>query len=194
MNDETFLPKHGVESRSIEENLSYELIPIEEYLGFQNVEVIEIDKTKPWKPATKVRVTKKDGEIIEIDAKTPFFLLRNKDGKELTISAATAGHIDSLHIKGTDAGSLFDEPSLEALMQDVSKKIPIDIATQPGISAFGIEMGKNMGKEGIASLEELQKSGVLTPEDVQKALAFKEEVARLNRMGTKTDKETCIGG
>ncbi|OGI64643.1 hypothetical protein A3H53_02295 [Candidatus Nomurabacteria bacterium RIFCSPLOWO2_02_FULL_40_10] len=192
MNDRTFEPGYIAKDNNVEENPPYQLISVSEYLGFKNVEVTEVDETKPWKPAKKVKVIKKDGEVVEIDATTPFFILRNKYGKELTVSAATAGHIDSLHIKGTDAGSVFNEPSLEALMQDVAQKINANIATEPGVSAFDIEMGKNMGKEGIASLTELQQSLVLTREDVQKALALKEEVARLNFVGTKKEKETFV--
>ncbi|HEY4494150.1 MAG TPA: hypothetical protein VJB95_01840 [Candidatus Paceibacterota bacterium] len=179
-------------SGGIEGQASYELVSNSDYLGFQNVEVTEVDETKPWKLATKVKVTKKDGKVVEIDAQTPFFILRNRDGKELSVSAVVAGHIDSLHIKGTDAGSLFNEPSLQALMEDAARKIPNDVPSIPGISLFDMEMGKNMGKEGIASLKELQESGVLSAEDVQKALSFKEEAVKLNRSGTKLEKEAFI--
>ena len=41
-------------------------------------------------------------------------------------------------------------------------------------------------------MTELQQSLVLTREDVQKALALKEEVARLNFVGTKKEKETFV--
>ncbi len=192
MNDKTFIPGHNIGDKERKEKPSYELISVPDYLDFQKVEVTEVDETKPWKPAIKVKVTKKDGETIEIDAKTPFFVFKNKEGKELTVSAATAGHIDSLHIKGADAGSLFDEPSIQALMQDTAKKIPPDITSQPGISAFDIEMGKSMGKEGIASLVELQSSGVLTKEDIDLFMALKDTVAYLNRSGSKEQKEAFV--
>jgi len=77
-------------------------------------------------------------------------------------------------------------------MQDVAKKIPEDVATQPGVLVIEVKMGKNIGQEGIAGLEELQDSGILTKDDVQKALAFKEEVIRLNRLGTKDEKEIFV--
>ena len=179
-------------SGSMEQKSPYELMPANEYLGFRSVEVTEVDESKPWKPALKVKVEKAGGEVVEIDANTPFFVLKNKDGKELTVSAATAGHIDSLHIKGTDAGSLFDEPSIQALMQDAAKKIPTEVASAPGVSAFDVEMGKSMGQEGIASLKELQQSGVLSQEDVDAALALKDQVAQLNLSGSKADKETFV--
>jgi hypothetical protein len=185
-------PNFGVPVIKIEKNLSYELSSDQEYLGFKNVEVTQVDESKPWKPAVKVKVEKSEGEVAEIDANTPFFVLKNKDGKELTVSAATAGHIDSLHIKGTDAGSLFDEPSLQALMQDAAKKIPADVASAPGVSAFDIEMGKSMGREGIASMKELKQSGVLSQEDVNAALALKGKVIQLNRSGSKADKEAFV--
>jgi hypothetical protein len=182
----------GMEGRNIEQKPPYELVSTMEYLGFQSVEETEFDETKPWRPATKVKVIKERGEAVEIPANTPFFIFRNKDGVELTVSASSAGHIDSLHIKGTDAGSVFDEPTLQALMEDAAKKIPENIATEPGVSAFDVEMEKSMGKEGIASLAELQKSGVLTEADVEQALSLKEEVARLNLSGTKAEKETFV--
>jgi hypothetical protein len=163
-----------------------------EYATFEKVEVTEVDETKPWKPATKVAVTLEGGQRVEIDANTPFFTFRGREGKNLTVSAAAAGHIDELHIRGTDAGSLFDEPSLEALMQDAAPKIPAEVATAPGVSAFDIEMGKGMGHEGIAAMDELVESGVLTPEDVATAAALKDEVVALNREGTKEAKEAFI--
>lgn len=174
------------------EQAPYELTSVPEYLGFNKVEVTAVDDTKPWKPAMKVKVEKADGEVVEIDATTPFFIFKNQEGKELTVSAATAGHVDSLHIKGTDAGSLFDEPSIQALMQDAAKKIPAEVASAPGVSAFDVEMGKSMGKEGIASLQELKESGVLSSEDVNSITALKGTVIDLNRSGSKEQKEAFV--
>lgn len=188
MSELQFMPgQSGKEQRD-----PYELTSSPEYLNFQSMEVTEVDETKPWKPAKKVNVTKKTGEAVEIAANTPFFVFKNKDGKELTVSAEASGHIDVLHIKGTEAGSLFDEPSLEALMKDAAQRIPESVASEPGHSAFEMEMGKSMGKEGLASMEELVRDGVLTQEDVQKAMALKDEISKLNREGTKQDKESFI--
>lgn len=179
-------------SNNIEQKMPYTLIPTLEYLDFKNIEITKVDESKPWKPAVTVEVEKAGGEKVEIDANTPFYILRNNKGEELTVSAATAGHIDSLHIKGTDAGSLFDEPSFAALMEDAAKKISTDISSLPGVSSFDIEMNKSMGREGIASLRELQQSGILTKEDVDKVFILKEEVFELNHSGTKVDKEEFI--
>ncbi len=189
MSEARFTPQAG---QGIEQKHPYELTVAPEYRNFQKVEVTEVDESKPWKPAKKIKVTKENGEEVEIGASTPFFVFKNKDGKELTVSGEAAGHIDGLHIRGTDAGSVFDEPSLEALMKDASEKMPPSVASEPGVSAFDVEMGKSMGKEGIASMTELIRDGVLTSEDVAQATALKNEVMELNKAGTKEAKEAFV--
>ena len=171
----------------------YKLESNPEFLGFQGVEVTKVDDTKPWKPALEVRTTKADGTIVEnMDASTPFFTFKDGKGNEMTVSAEAAGHIDSLHIKGTDPGSVFDEPSLEHLFKDAAEKMPPDIAERPGVSAFSVQMGKNMGKEGVAGLYELVSDGVLTEADVEEAMKLKDEVMRLNLEGSKEDKQAFL--
>lgn len=164
-----------------------------EFINFQGVEVTKIDDTKPWKPAIEVAVTKADGTVAEeLAANTPFFTFRDAGGKSLTVSAEAAGHIDKLHIKGEDEGSKFDEPSLEALFQDAAKKMRAGIAEEPGTSAFDIEMGKHMGKEGIADMQELVASKEISEADVAVVEACRGEVKQLNKDGTKEDKEAFI--
>lgn len=171
----------------------YSLETNQQYLNFQRVEVTKIDESKPWKPALEVKITKGDGTTVEgLDANTPFFTFVDKDGNEMTVSAATSGHIDSLHIKGEDAGSKFDEPSLEDLFRDASAKMPGDIAKQPGISAFDVDMKKSMGKEGLASMQELLASGALTEADVAAVKDLKDKVKELNKTGKKEEKEAFI--
>lgn len=162
----------------------YEMESNEQYLGFQRVKVTEADDTKPWKPATKVEVTLADGSTEEgLDANTPFFTIKDAAGNEMTLTAAAAGHIDSLHIKGEDAGSKFDYPSLEALMQDVAAHMPEGIAAASGVSDFSVDMGKNMGREGVASLQELVEEGILTDEDLKTIEAVRAIVQQLNLEG-----------
>lgn len=164
-----------------------------EYLNFKKVDVTSVDETKPWKPPLKCSVIKADGTTVEnLDAATPFFTFKDKKGNSLTVSAVDAGHIDSLHIKGEDPGSVFDEPSLQALMQDAAKKMPEGIAEQPGVSAFDIEMGKSMGKEGIASMQELLSDGVLSEQDIAAVSMLKDEVKKLNKDGSKEEKEAFV--
>jgi hypothetical protein len=184
MGDNRFLSKP--------EAANYTLMSAEDFLDFKSLRITAVDETKPWRPATKVEVVKQSGEVVEIDANTPFFEFQDLEGGSLTVSAAAAGHIDSLHIKGTDEGSRFDEPSLEALMKDASQRIPAGIARQPGVSAFDVEMGKGMGKEGIASMTELVEKGILSDSDVAAAAALKEEVYALNLNGGRADKESFV--
>lgn len=140
----------------------YKLESSPDYLNFQSVEVTEVDESKPWKPALKVKVTKADGSEEEIAANEPFFTLTDKEGKRLTVTAAAAGHVDNLHIKGTEPGSRFAQSSLEELFLDVEDKLPEGISSDPGVSAFDVDMGKNMGKEGLASTEELLADGTIS--------------------------------
>lgn len=174
----------------------YTLESAKEYLGFRKVEVTKVDETKPWKPALEVKVVKGDGTTVEgLDANMPFFTFKSKEGgKDLTVSAAAAGHIDGLHIKGEEAGSRFDYASLEGLFKDVQAKLPEKVAKEDGVTAFDMEMGKGMGKEGIATMEELKADGRLVDADIDAAKAEKDGVAALNLKGTKAEKEAFIAG
>ncbi len=174
---------------------SYNLEANQEFLGAQKVEVTKVDETKPWKPALEVKVTKADGTVVEgLDASTPFFTFKSnkENGPALTVSAEAAGHIDDLHIKAKEAGSQFDYPTLEALFADVSKKLPEGVAEAPGVTAFDMEMGKNMGKEGIASVEELLKDGVLSGGDILAMREVKDLVSELNKSGDEEAKKAFI--
>lgn len=163
------------------------------FLGFQKVEVTKVDDTKPWKPASEVRVTKADGSVVEnLDANTPFFIFRDSEGHEMTVTAAAAGHIDQLHIKGEDAGSKFDYPSLEDLFEDVAKKLPPEVSKTPGVSDFAIDMGRHMGKEGIARMKELVAEGILNEDDVSTAESVRTEVQQLNASGDGMSKKAFV--
>lgn len=162
------------------------------FLGFKSVEVTKVDETKPWKPPLEVKVVKADGTEETIDAATPFFTFVDKDLKRLAVSAADAGHIQDLHIKGTDAGSRFDHTSLEELFLDMQDKLPAGIAATPGPSAFDMEMGKGMGKEGIATLQELLAEGVISQADIFAAEKVRNEVLGLNKGDDKTAKEAFV--
>ena len=178
---------------SHEQGGKYELEANKDYLDFQKVDVTKVDDSKPWKPPVEVNVTKADGDVVEnLDANTPFFTFKDTDGNELTVTAAEAGHIDSLHIKGEDAGSKFDYDSLNSLFQDVAEKLPKDVATAPGVSDFAIDMGKHMGKEGVASMKELKEEGAISEEDVKTAADVRSEVERLNKEGAADEKEAFI--
>ncbi|MCG2693230.1 hypothetical protein L6279_03930 [Candidatus Parcubacteria bacterium] len=180
------------ESREREEQ-KYALDSNEEFLGFQNVEITKIDDTKPWEPALEVKVTKADGSVAEsLDANTPFFTFRDSEGNEMTVTAAVAGHIDKLHIKGEDAGSKFDYPSLETLFEDVAKKLPQEVASAAGVSDFAIDMEHHMGKEGVASMEELKAEGILTDSDLSNAESVRAEVEELNKSGDDVAKKAFV--
>lgn len=176
----------------VPESGGYELDSTIKYLNFKKVDVTEVDGSKPWKPATKVKVTKADGKEEEIPAGTPFFTFTDKDGKRLTVTAATAGHIDDLHIKGTEPGSRFAQSSLEELFVDVAGKLPDGLTAGTNTSVFDIDMGKNMGKEGLASTQELLADGVITQGDIDKSEEAREEVATLNTTGTPDAKQAFV--
>lgn len=179
---------------------NYKVETNQDFLNFQNVDVTKIDDSKPWKPALEVKVTQADGTVVEgLDAKTPFFTFADQFGKKMTVSAEAAGHVDALHIKGInpdtkepDPGSKFDCSSLQELFDDASAKMPEGIASAPGVSAFDVEMGKSMGKEGISSMQELLASGILENMDIQTAMKVKEQIKKLNKDGSKEDKQKFI--
>lgn len=185
MSDFEQMPKQEVPKYQLEVN--------QEFLGFLKVEVTEVDESKPWRPAKLLKVTKADGTVVEnVPANTPFFSFRDKSGQELVVTAAVAGHIDQLHIKGTDAGSKFDYDSLYHLFEDVAKKLPEGLSSMPGISDFAIEMGKNMGKEGVASLQELKAEGVISDNDLSIVENFREKVKELNRESDLESKKAFV--
>ncbi len=172
---------------------NYHLDVNKEFLGFREAEVTEIDESKPWRPPKTLKVVKADGTIVEnVPANAAFFTFRDANGQEIVITGAVAEHIDRLHIKGLDAGSKFDYDSLLDLFTDVAKKLPEDLATKPGVSDFAIEMGKNMGKEGIASLQELLADGIISEQDLSIVENFREKVKELNKSSDLESKKAFV--
>lgn len=194
MSIENMTPRELAEAEFSKNNeQKYVLNSNQEFLGFQKVEVTKTDDSKPWKPALEVRVTKADGSVTEnLDANTPFFTFSDQRGNKMTVTAAAAGHIDQLHIKGEDAGSKFDYPSLETLFKDIAQKIPQEIASAPGVSDFSVDMGRHMGKEGIAEMEELRAEGVLSETDLAVVETVRSEVRELNKTGDEEAKKTFV--
>lgn len=180
------LEQRVVSSREREIVPSYRLKVNQEFLHFKKVIVTKFDETKPWKPAVTISVEFQDGNLREgLDAQTPFFTFQDTDGKEITVSGATAGHIFDVHFSPEDSGSKFDEPDLLSLFQDIAQRMPAGKGAVQGIDTFSLHMEKRMGTEGIASLTELVQDNVLKQEDIDDAMGYKEEVQRLNREGDK---------
>lgn len=183
----------AMETKNTSNNEEYSLESNTEFLWFKKIEVTKVDESKPWKPALEVKVILENGTIIEnVDANTPFFIFRDLEWNEMTVSAVAAWHIDSLHIKGEDAGSKFDYSTLEELFKDVAKKIPKAVAIKPGISDFAIDMNRQMGKEGIASMQELLSLNIIDEQDIIKAESARKEVWELNKTGDNLSKNEFI--
>lgn len=164
-----------------------------DYENFQSIVVSEIDETKPWKPATKVTITTKDGSVIEwVDANTPLYTFNDIDWNQVHVTAATAGHIYDLHIKWTDLGSKFNYDNLTDLFSDVVKKLPLDIAREKWVSAFSIDMWRGMWKEGIANIDELKAAWIIGNSDILAISFAKEDVFSLNKQWTKEEKQDFI--
>lgn len=175
------------------EEANYEVMVNPEFQGFQRIEVTKIDESKPWKPALEVKVTKADGSIVEnLDASITYAIFRSKGGIEMSVTLEKAGHIDKLHIKGEDAGSHFNFSSFDELLKEIAKKMPETVATEKKLTALSIEMGVSMGKEGLATLEELESAGVVTEEQVAEAMKMKDEVGKLNKDGSADEKNAFI--
>ena len=177
---------------TVEQNEPVELVSNSDFLDFQKVEVTKVDDSKPWKPPVEVKVIKSNGEVVEgLDANTPFFTFRI-NGQELTVSAAASGHINSLHIKAEDLGSNFDYSSLQELFEDIKDKLPEEILYASSPYAFSVDMGKNMGKEGLASLDELIQTGLIEQADAEKLRDVKDTVFNLNLIGSLEEKKSFI--
>lgn len=174
-------------------NLSLEVVN-SEMAAFSQVEITKVDEELPWKPPVEVSVTLSDGRVAEeVDAATPIYAFKDQLGNNLSVSIATAGHIDSLHIKGTEAGSKFDYDSLGDLFADMAPKIPAEVAmSQEEVSAFSMDMGKHMGQEGIATMDELVVDGVLEAGDIEVVMQTKEGVIELNHSGTDEEKVAFV--
>ncbi len=171
----------------------YKLYTDEEYLWFVNMEVIEIDETKPRKPATKVKITKKDWTSEIIDANKPLFYFYTKSWKKINITPTTAKHIEDLHIKWTDAWSLFDYNTLKELFSDIVNKLPSNLANlEEWRFSFSIDMWKGMWKEGISTMDELKAKWILSDFDVSTAFKYKDEVYNLNKNWTEEQKNKFI--
>lgn len=182
-------------SSEIIEQPGYNLeIPDQHLADFSEVTVTKVNEELPWKPPLEVSVQYADGTIIEnVDATTPVFAFKSREGGELSVSIAAAGHIDSLHIKGAEAGSRFGYDNLGDMLADIAPKISPEVAQDPDVtSAFSIETGKPMGKEGIATMEELLADGVLTELDIAGAKTLQSGIAELNLHGSDDDKAQFI--
>lgn len=181
------------ENKEVKKDREYTLESNEEFLDFKKIEVTKTDDTKPWKPALEVSVLKNDSTAIEnLDANTSFFTFRDSKENEITVTAAAAGHIDKLHIKGEDVGSKFDYLSLEKLFKDISKKLPAEVVDNLDVSAFSIDMEKHMGKEGIATMKELESDGILNEKDLSKAEEVSYKVQKLNKHGSEQEKKEFV--
>ncbi len=174
-------------------NLSLEVVN-SEMAAFSQVDITKVNDELPWNPPVEVSVTLPDGRVAEgVDAATPIYAFKDQSDNDLSVSIATAGHIDSLHIKGTEAGSKFDYDSLDGLFADMAPKIPAEVATsQDEVSAFSMDMGKHMGQEGIATMDELVADGVLEGGDVETVMDLKEGVFELNHSGTEEEKTAFV--
>ncbi len=172
---------------------NYTLEINQEFLNFREMKTTK-EEDRPWKKIPiELSVTKADGTIVEkLNANTPFFTFHDANGNFITVPADVAGHINELHIQGKDDGSKFNEPSLVDLFNDAAAKMPEGIADRPGIFSLDVEMGKSMGKEGVASTQELLSDGILNESDITTANKMKDEVKQLNQYGDEEAKRIFI--
>lgn len=76
-----------------------------EMATFSQVDITKVNDELPWKPPVEVSVTLPDGRVAEgVDAATPVYAFKDQLGNDLSVSIATAWHIDSLHIKASKRG------------------------------------------------------------------------------------------
>jgi len=171
----------GVQQFDVEKKANYTVEANPRFSGYQSMHVTERDETKPWKPAKTIEVTHADGTKESVDAMVPAFMFTDRNGDQISVQVGTVEHIDNLHFKGEDLGSRFQEPDIQTLFADAAKRMPEGLVARKGIFTFDLDMGKEMGKEGLASLEELVNDGVVRPEDVALIRSVKAEVQALNK-------------
>lgn len=170
------------------ENRAYQLLMSKELHDYNGLKVTAEEEKPYGRVSSKIEVTKADGSTVEVSAFDPMYKLKGETGLEVEVSVGTVQHIDSLHFKAEDAGSLLDFPSMDELMRDISRKLPADLADRPGFLTMDIEMGKHVGEEGIASLSELKSGGVLNEADLMTVEAVRAEVMALNKEGDPASK------
>lgn len=171
---------------------AYNLLRSRELHDYQGMKVTETVEKPHGTVSSKIEVTKADGSTVEVSADDPMYKFVTADGKEITVSVGTVQHIDGLHFKAEDLGSVFDYSSMDELMEDLANKIPGDVTSRPKVVRVSVEMGKHMGNEGLASLQELVESGVVSEQDVALAEEVRQQVYELNKSGDAAAKAQFI--
>lgn len=171
---------------------AYKLMRSRELHDYQAMRVTATVEKPHGTVPSKIEVTKADGSSVEVSADDPMYKFVTSDGTEIAVSVGTAQHIDELHFRAEDLGSVFEYPSMDALMQDVADKLPGDIASRPGVATVSVEMGKSMGTEGLASLTELVEGGILSDQDLTLAEAVRQQVYELNKSGDAAAKVSFV--
>lgn len=191
--DNIFLKNSLIRSSLETEKNNYYLNVNHEFLDFKNIEATKIDQTKPWQPALELKLLKADGTTVNnLEANIPFFTLRNNNGNEIIINGATIYHINYLHFKQNEAGSTFNYPRIINLFEDLAKKLAVEIADNLKANSLSIEMDKIIGKEAVASINELINEKVLTVSDKNIVDYYRDEVRKLNKEATKDEKNDFI--
>ncbi len=142
-------------------------------------------KEKPAETGWSVEGSVKSTETI--------FKIISKSGVEIEVPPAAVAHIELLHIKGEEMGSVFDERSLTAILDIVADHLPNEIPFFNGVAAFDIDCGERIGLEGVVSQTEMMEKGVMAEWDWRWLTSVKSDVFHLNIKGSDAEKMRFIG-
>ncbi len=134
-----------------------------------------------------------DGLLRKAESTETSLKLISKSGVEIEVPPATVSHIELLHIKGEEMGSVFDAKPLTAILDIVADHLPDELPFFNGVAAFEIDCGERIGLEGVVSQTEMMERGVMTEWDWKWLTSAKSDVFQLNIKGNDKEKMRFVG-
>lgn len=159
-------------------------------ISFKDIQPSQFHPEKKWM-ATHFKIERPDGTVEEVESTTPLLTMQTKDGTRIEVPAFAAHHVTTLHRKGEEAGSTLGD-SLEASFRAVEEHLPEKLPFAKESAAFEIDLGKTTGTEGVASQKEMLEKGIVSEADLKALATAKDEVFRLNLVGTDEDKQKFV--
>jgi hypothetical protein len=133
-----------------------------------------------------------DGATQELAPETVVAYIRSANGEQIDISAETAHHIDSFHVRGEQAGGVATE-GLKGLLITLAEHLPAELPfDKQGMAELEIDTQKIVGTSGVATQAEMLNAGIITDADIVKLKDLKEAAARLNITDDATAKEAFL--
>ena len=152
--------------------------------GMVSARVTEIDKTKPFYFPVTVEVAFADGRTQSVPAATPVYTLTYAGvNTRLTISAASVAHILDTHFNPGKPASQFSYANIGELVADIAGRIDGARVNPTGRNEFRFSMGRNMGTDGVGSLNDLLASGAISTSDNEALGSYSDRLMAANLAG-----------